>query len=298
MEIRQLKTFQTVAKLLNFHRAADALNYSQSAISAQIKSLEEELGVSVFDRLGKSIRLTEAGQMLMQYSRKILDLEKEVLSNISGWKEPNSTLTIRIPQSVGTYILPAVLSGFQKKYPRVGLDISTCAYHSLQNELKTGLIDVAFLLADSIPFADLKSKSLGRTELVFVAFPGHRLVAGSALSICDLSGETIILPKHDCSYRMKLEQTLIENKVAPATIIELNCVEAVKRSVENQVGIALLPLMSVASELKQNQIAALSWEQKLETGIIMIRHKDKWISPTLSAFMKLFQETLAVSNTP
>ena len=91
MELRQLKTFQTVARLLNFNRAAEILNYSQSAVSTQIKLLEEELGVSLFDRLGKSVCLTEAGHMLVQYSQKMLDIEKETLAKVSGWEEPQGS---------------------------------------------------------------------------------------------------------------------------------------------------------------------------------------------------------------
>jgi DNA-binding transcriptional LysR family regulator len=98
MELRQLKTFKTVAQLLNFNRAAEILNYSQSAVSAQIKLLEEELGVKLFERLGKRIALTQAGETLMRYSQKMLDIEKETLTEVSGWKEPHGSISVRIPQ--------------------------------------------------------------------------------------------------------------------------------------------------------------------------------------------------------
>lgn len=127
MELRQLKTFCTVARLLSFNQAAENLNYAQSTVSTQIRLLEAEFGVPLFDRLGKSVKLTEAGQMLMRYSRRMLDLEAETRANVSGWEEPHGSISIRIPQSIGTHYLPSALSRFRKRFPRVGFDVSTCA---------------------------------------------------------------------------------------------------------------------------------------------------------------------------
>jgi DNA-binding transcriptional LysR family regulator len=293
MELRQLKTFQTIAKLLNFNRAAEILNYSQSAVSAQIKLLEEELGVSLFDRLGKSVRLTEAGHMLVQYSQKMLDIEKETLAKVSGWEEPQGSISIRMPQSIATYLLPAVLSEFHNRFPRVGLDISSCAYHSLPQELKTGIIDVAFLLADSIPFAELKVELLRIEPIVIVASPNHPLAQQPALHIGDLTGQAILLPKHDCSYKMIFEQILTEKKVESATIIELNSIEAIKHCVMKGIGVTMIPMMAVAQEIAQNKLLVLPWsDENLETAILMIWHKDKWLSPTLLAFMDTVKDVM------
>jgi len=293
MELRQLKTFQTVARLLNFNRAAEILNYSQSAVSAQIKLLEEELGVPLFDRLGKSVRLTEAGHMLVQYSQKMLDIEQETLAKVAGWEEPYGSISIRIPQSIGTYLLPSVLSEFQTQFPKVGLDISSCAYHSLQHELKAGLIDVAFLLADSIPFSELKAELLRIEPLVIVSSPDHPLAKQSAIHIRDLAGQSILLPKHDCSYKMLFEQILTEEKVDSATFMELNSIEAIKQCVIKGIGVTMIPMMSVAQEIAQQKLKILPWsEEKLETAILMIWHKDKWLSPTLQAFMDTVKKVM------
>jgi len=293
MELRQLKTFQTVAKLLNFNRAAEILNYSQSAVSAQIKLLEEDLGVPLFDRLGKSVRLTEAGHMLVQYSQRMLDIEKETLAKVAGWEEPYGSLSIRIPQSIGTYLLPSVLSEFTTQFPKVGLDISSCAYHSLQHELKAGLIDVAFLLADSIPFSELKAELLRIEPLVIVSSPDHPLAKKSVMHIRDLTGQSILLPKHDCSYKMLFEQILTEEKVDSATFMELNSIEAIKQCVIKGIGVTMIPMMSVAQEIAQQKLKILPWsEEKLETAILMIWHKEKWLSPTLQAFMDTVKKVM------
>lgn len=293
MELRQLKTFQKVGKLLNFNRAAEALNYAQSTVSVQIRSLEEEFGVPLFDRLGKRVILTEAGQALMRYAQKMLDIEEETLSEVSGRTQPRGSLSIRIPQSLGICFLPEILSNFRTRFPKVGFDINSCAYHALEQELKSGITDLAFLLAESMDAKDLKFELLGITPLLIVVMAGHPLAQRQSIDINDLHGEAIIFPKHDCSYRMVFEQMLMAEKAKPACIFEMNNVEAIKQCVMRGVGIALLPEFSVTSEIKSNQLAVVPWrEEILETGILMIWHKDKWISPTLQAFMSTVRAVL------
>ena len=286
MELRQLKTFQVVAKLMSFKRAAEALNYAQSTVSTQIKLLEEEFGVPLFDRLGTRICLTEAGQMLMRYSQKMLDFEKETVARVSGWEEPHGSISIRIPQSIGTYVLPSVLSKFQSSFPKIGFDISTCAYDTLVYELQTGITDVAFLLADAIPYQELETEVLRIESLVIIASPDHPLARKSAIDLRDLIGQSILLPKHDCMYKMIFQNTLNEEKVDPVVFLELNSIEAIKQCVLKGVGVAMIPMMAIKQEITEKKLAILPWPQeKLETAILMIWHKGKWLSPALQSFM-------------
>lgn len=286
MELRQLKTFQAVGKLLSFNRAAHSLNYAQSTVSVQIRSLEEELGVPLFDRLGKRVVLTEAGQALMRYSQKMIDIERETLSEVTGCTQTQGSLSLRIPQSLSMAWLPGILSKFRRHYPTVNFDINSCAYHSLVHELKSGITDLAFLLTDTINARDLECEVLGVAKLVIVAAPGHPLADRHSLDVHDLKEEAVILPKADCGYRMVFEQILLEEKVTPASIIEMNCVEAVKRCVTHGVGLTILPQMSVAREIDTQKLVVLPWgNTPMETGILMIWHKDKWISPVLQGFM-------------
>lgn len=294
MELRQLKTFQVIARLLSFHRAAEMLNYAPSTVSTQIKLLEEELGVPLFDRLGKRIRLTPAGRMLAQYARRMLDMEKETLTKVSAWQEPHGTLSVRIPQSIGTYLLPSALSIFRKRYPKFGFDIRSCAYDELIYELKTGMTDVAFLLTDAIPFAELVSEVLRIETLVIVSSPTHGLVRKSRFHIGDLAGHAILLPKHDCSYKMVFERILLEENVGGTTFMELNSIEAIKQCVIRGIGVAMLPMMAVRQEIVEKKMVELPWpEEKLETAILMIRHKGKWLSPALQYFMDTIREALS-----
>ncbi|MBI9093181.1 MAG: LysR family transcriptional regulator [Desulfobacterium sp.] len=291
MEIRQLKTFQTVAQLLSFNRAAQVLNYAQSTVSAQIKLLEQELGVSLFERLGKRITLTQEGQKLIRYARKMVDMEQETLTEMSRKEEPHGSISVRIPQTLSTYRLPDILQQFKTHYPKVSFNVSTCASYTLEQELKAGIIDVAFLLADSINALDLQSEVLAYEPLILVADPNHPLATKPKVTVQDLQGESILLPKHDCGYKMQFETMLSERQVKAATITELNSIEAVKQCVIRGIGITIIPQIAVAKEIAHNQLTPLAWtDDTIESAVLMIQHKDKWISPVLKTFMDISRE--------
>lgn len=293
MEIRHLKTFMKVAHLLNFNQAAKALNCSQSTVSAQIKLLEEELDVLLFDRLGKKIALTDAGGKLIRYARKMIDIEKETFSEIAGNGEPVGDISIRAPQSVGTYLIPEVLEIFRRSYPGAGFNIETCSIVSLKDELRSGIVDLAFLLADQAAVKGFQTEVLRIEPLVLIAGPGHSLALKNKIRIQDLTGETIILPKHDCGYKMVFEKMLEEQNIKTASKMEFNSVEAVKRCVMKGIGISIIPRLSVRDEIKAGNLAVLPLtDEILETCVLMIWHKNKWLSPILTEFMDCARKTI------
>lgn len=286
MEFRQLKTFLAVADLLSFNQAAETLNYAQSTISARIRGLEQELGVPLFDRLGKKVALTEAGKIMVRYAKKMTDIEAETIAEVAGWEEPEGSISIRIPQSLGTFILPKVLGDFQKEYPRVNLDINTCTFSSLKQELRSGITDIAFLLMDSIHEADLKTEVLGFVNLFFICSNHSDLAKKDRVTFKDMQHETLLLPKYDCRYNTSFLQTLAELKINPAATLEINSIETIKACVEQNVGVSILPGMAVKNDLDQNRFSSFQIENEtIETAILMILHKDKWLSKSVEAFI-------------
>jgi len=292
MEIRQLRTFRTVAKLLSFNRAAEHLNYAQSSISAQIQTLEEELSVRLFDRLGRRILLTEAGERLLQYAEKILDLADETLAEIAGAKELRGSLTIRIPETFGAYRLPPIIKRFRSSFPEVRLHFITCAHEGLEKDLRKGITDLAFLLTESIQ-ADLGVETLGFESIVIVAHTDHPLVAKPVVHVRDLEGETILLSRVDCSYRRSFQHILDQENVRAGATLEFSSVAAIKKCVMEGVGITILPEVTVAQDIAQGRLAALACEEgKLEVATLMIWYKDRWLSPALIAFMEMTRKVL------
>ena len=293
MELRQLKTFRTVATLLSFNRAADVLHYAQSTVSAQIRTLEEDLGVKLFDRLGKRIVLTEAGELLSQHAQKMLDMEAETLADVKGRNRPQGSLTIRVPQSIGNTYVPHVVSLFRERFPLVSFHFHTCAFHSLENELLTGVTDLAFLLAESIQSANLKAEPLRFERLLMVVNPGNPLAATSRVSVKDLANQALFFPKFDCGYRMAFEQILTERDVKPHTVLEFNSMEMLKNCLKSSEGVAMIPEVSVRSEIQKGELTVIPWEEEdLETAILMIWHKEKWLSASLQAFMDIARSVI------
>jgi len=294
MEIRQLRTFQAVAQMLSFNRAAERLHYAQSSISAQIQALEEELEVKLFDRLGRRILLTEAGERLLQYAEKILDLADETRAEVAGSREPQGSLTIRTPETLGVHRLPPVIKRFRSRFPNVRLHFITCAHEGLEKDLRKGITDLAFLLTESIQSSDLEAETLGFESIRIVARPDHPLAAKQVVRTRDLEGETILLSKVDCSYRRSNQPILDQETVRPGTTLEFNSVAAIKQCVMEGVGITILPELTVAQDIAQGRWAPLAWEEeKLEVATLMIWYKDRWLSPTLSAFMDMTREVLS-----
>jgi len=288
MELRDMKTFAEVARLLSFQRAGTTLHAAQSTVSARIAALEGELGVRLFERTGHRVALTDVGAGLLDYVRKILDLEEEARTWATSESEARGSLSIRTPEYLCAFRMGGVIRRFRERFPLISLDFTACTYESLGKNLRQGVTDLAFLLTDSIRAADLVAEALGVERLVLVAGPEHRLAGAAQVGAEDLRGETLVLSKEDCAYRRILENILDANGIKAGARVEFSSAAALCGCVSNGVGVSLLPELAVREHLAAGRITVLPWaEGELETAVLMIRHKDKWLSPPLAAFMDM-----------
>jgi len=285
MDLQRLQTFRTVATLMNFNQAAEVLHYSQSTVSAQIKTLENEIGVLLFRRIGKSVRLTEAGAKMLVYADKLLAIEAEAVAEVTGRNKVSGLLTLRMPQTLATHYLPRILCDYQPRFPGMRLDITSCALHSLEHELRIGTVDLAFLFADTIGAKNLECELLRIEPLAIVTHPSHPLAARKSVDFKDLEGQVLLLPKSDCGYRMIFEQALATERVTPATVIEMNNIEAIKQTIRAGIGVTIIPEIAIRIDVETGEMARVCWADDLETGLLMIHYKDKWCSPGVEAFM-------------
>lgn len=292
MELRQLKTFRTVASLQSFNQSAKVLNYAQSTVSDQIRGLENDLNVLLFKRMGKRVELTEAGEMLLQYTQRILDIEEEVRSHIVSSDVHQGALSIRIPETVSIYYLPEVLYRFHQEFPKIRFSFNNCTSITLQQEFQSGVTNLAFLITDEEYGApNLVTEVLMSLPLVLVTHPESPLAKKRAVQVPDLHDETIILPQTDCSYSAMLKRALAESKVEPSHIFDFNCLESIKKCVESGTGITLISRISVEKEIEEGRLAVLPWQgNPFHANLLMIWRKDKWISPALEAFMRMVRE--------
>ena len=293
MEFKQLTIFKTAAQELNFTRTATILGYAQSSITSHIQSLEDELGLKLFERIGKRLVLTNPGAKLIKYADQILGLQEEAKEAIGQSSEPSGTLTICVSETHCTYRLPSLLNEFQTKYPNVELIFRPgICEREFPILLSKGLVDVALLSMSPAEFENLIVDKLFQEPIVVICQPEHILTHKKKIKPEDLANQNLLLTEK-CDYRNKFEDWLEEAKVYPHNRLELADVEAIKRCVMAGVGIAALPKIAVQKEVEEGKLAILP-TNSLEFPIFaqLFWHKDKWISPALRAFLDVTRKVL------
>ena len=197
MEFRHLRTFRVVADCSSFSKAAARLFMAQSSVSAQIRSLEDELDLKLFDRLGRRVLITDAGLKLYEYARRIEDMTDEIRSEMTGAKNVRGSLTIRIPETLAATYMPPVVERFYQDNPEATLNFINCTDLQLREELNSGRIDLAFLMADAVHLGDVNVRMLRTENLILIAGPDHALSRKSKIGLDELDGQTLLLPKTD-----------------------------------------------------------------------------------------------------
>ncbi|MGE7913634.1 LysR family transcriptional regulator [Lysinibacillus xylanilyticus] len=291
MDIKQLQTFLTASETLSFTQTAQLLDYAQSTITAQIKSLEEELGVVLFERLGKRITLTEEGKRLQQYALKMLDLDMEMKKAMLNEQE-QAVLKIGAQESQCVYRLPSILQQFQKSHPKVKIIFKPVHTTEIAKDLlQSGNLDVAFITDIYRETPMLQRERLLQEQLIFVSAPTDDNEGENVFSLQELSKETMLLTESGCSYRNQLEIELQQEGVHPLQMIEFASIEAIKQCVMAGLGISFLPKMVVEKELENGSLKELDPSLSLVPIFTDIAwHKGKHIQAFLSDFIKISQE--------
>jgi DNA-binding transcriptional LysR family regulator len=297
MDLRQLNAFITISKLQSFTQAADALGYAQSSITTQIKLLEGELGVRLFERIGKSITLTHEGKKLLPYAKQMLKLSEEIKNVIADNEVPSGTLTIGAAESLCVIRLPEILKEFRKLYPQVEVSLKFGSCADFRHFLRDNIIDVAFSLGTSISSEDFITEIELNEKMLLLTSPGHPLINKERILPEDISQEPLILTEMGCSYRAVFENILNRHNIKPYVALETGSVQAIKQFTMSGLGITLLPEVAVKDELANNKLVTLNWEGE-DFGIVsqILYHKDKWISPALKAFLEL-SKTIMCNDT-
>ncbi len=197
MEIRQLRTFRVVADNLSFSKAADQLCMAQSSVSAQIRSLEEDLDLRLFDRIGRRVLITDAGLKLYEYARRIEEMTDEIRTEVTGAKSVRGALTIRIPETLAAVYMPSVVERFHEDNPQVKLTFINCSDRQLREELNSGRIDLAFLMTDAVHLREVNVRMLKTEALILVAGAAHCLNKLDKVGFKDLNGQSLLLPRTD-----------------------------------------------------------------------------------------------------
>ena len=255
--VHQLTVFRMVALHLSYTRAAQALYLSQPAVAQQVKTLEQVLGLRLFERLGRGIVLTPAGQEFLSHTERLLTLLAEttpVVHEIHTLRRGSVTIGASI--SAGTYVVPPLLGAFHARYPGVHITLVVAHRRSIEEDLLTHQIDLGVM-----SFIEQRARFvvelLRPYELLVVASPFHRLAGRSAIPLHDLHGETLLMREPESVTRLATELQFAQAGVPIPASLELGNIEATKEGVAAELGIAVLPRESVELELASGDLVML-----------------------------------------
>ncbi|WP_028609087.1 LysR family transcriptional regulator [Paenibacillus harenae] len=295
MELRQLNTFRTVASTLNFSRAAEVLNYVPSNVTMQIKALEDELGVRLFDRLGKQLVLTTAGKRFLTHIQGVLNKLDEARSVVHDNENLSGTLTISANEVLCAYRLPVVFRLFRSRYPGVRLIFRSVSNQQLKQTLFEGTADVVFMLDESIRSTGLAVEPLLEETFRLFAAPDHPLAKLTALQLEDFHGEVFLTNEKGCTYRTMFDRAFEKEGIDSITYLEFQNAEAIKQCAIAGIGIAFLPEITAKAEVERGELVALPWQiPDLHVFTQMLWHKDKWLSPIMLSFIEAAREVIAI----
>ena len=291
MTITQLVTFLKIAESGNFSAAANSLGYAQSTVTMQIKQLEDELGVELFDRLGKSVSLTSAGERLVVYAEKMEQLEREIRSDVPSADEPTGIIKLGISESLCYNRFPRILLEYTKAYPKIDIQLSFIMHDTFPDMLKKGSLDLVYTLNPPIERDDLNLLYKNKESLGFYVSPNHPLAKKKKVSEKDLEGMPMLLTSHNCSFRKMLLTELSKADISPRIALETGSKEILKQFAANELGIAFMPDMAAEEEVKSGRLVRLNWKgSTFPIYSQVFVHKDKHIGKAIQGLVEIISD--------
>jgi DNA-binding transcriptional LysR family regulator len=291
MNFNQLWIFYNVAKHKSFSSAAEALFLTQPAISTQVKLLENYYKIRLFDRYGKKIKLTCAGEVLFSYAEKILNLIKEADSVIEDIKGTNSgILKISASLTMGTYYLPNILSIFKRMYPNIEIQMMVGNSEGVIENVLSFNSDLGFI-GHMVSHEKLIITPSIEEELVIIVSPSHEFASQKAIKLSKLNGQYFILREKGSGTREEVEGKLKMENVVVKVIMELGSNEAIKRAVEAGLGISIISANVVEREVDAGLLKMVRLSpKKIKRNFYIIYHRDKYLSSIIRSFLQMTSE--------
>ena len=284
MELDQVTAFLEVARQRSFSRAAEKLYRTQPAISAQIRALEQELGQKLFDRSGRKIFLTPAGDVLYEYGEKLVALHRETLQRVKDVQDAVAgKLVVGANEATCLYVLPQVFAGFKRKYPQVGISIYRNFSHKILQKMAEHQVDIGIV---TLPVMqnNLKVMPIYEDELQVVVPAKHPLAKRAAVKIEDLVPEPLIFPKGGHT-RELLDKIFRKYQHQLHISMELASVESIKKFVGAGLGISLLSRTYAEMETKSGILKLIPLQgMQLVRRLGLVYRTDHYLSRAVQAF--------------
>jgi len=298
MEWQQIIGFYYVAKLGSFTKAANATFRTQSAISQQIKNLEEELGCQLLERIGKrKLRLTSAGESFFKFSETVMQRYDSLVEELSeAIDSQKGSLRMAAPFTTLYHLFPLALKSYIKQFPNVDLIVLDRSQQNIIDLIKNGDIDFGFVLESNVP-KDLTALRWKETGTVLMTPKGHPLAKVKRVSLKQIGKYPLILPPINLKYRSNLEERFQKLGIDYHIIMESSNVELSSRYVEMGLGISFATVVKDLPELKKRKLKFLPMDHLFKSDYIVVAmRKDKTLISYKNAFIKILLGE-ALSNT-
>ena len=291
MNLHHLAIFTTVAATGSLTASARKLHISQPALSRELKAFESRLGVTLFERHAKGMRLTQAGEVLNRYAVRLFELERTAeaaMREIAG--AMRGRLTLGASNTIGTYVLPPVLAAYRRQRPRVQISL----FVGNTEQVSQGVDDMLFMLGfieGPLHVQGLRTTVFQQDEIVPVAAPDHPLLKRKTLKPSDLSGEPLLMRERGSGTRELIAAALQRQNIEQGDTMEFGNTEALKRAAVYGGGIAWLPRICIRNELRDGQLRELPLrELAITRPLMMVQRENAPMEPAAEAFLRLLQQ--------
>jgi DNA-binding transcriptional LysR family regulator len=288
MDLLQLEHFLAVVEERTFTRAAERVCRTQPAVSQSIKKLEEEIGTALFARDLHDVSLTEAGKVLAEHARRMVRARDEAIRELGALKSlKTGTLTIAAHETAAVYLLPAPLRTYLHKFPEIRVGIYRSRLDEIPRQVMDREVHVGFV-KDEPGFHELQSVEVHADEMVLIASPRHPLVGRAEVHVRDLGQEHFVL-HHLCSAtEQKIMRLFDQHSTRCHIVAELWSFENIKSFVQAEVGLAIVPRITVRQELRDGSLARIRIpELNIPRRTLMVYREQGYLSASARELIKI-----------
>lgn len=288
MNLHHLAIFHAVAETGSISACAERMHISQPAISRQLKAFEQRIGVVLFERLPRGMRLTQPGEVLRDYAARLFAIARTAEAAVKELSDARQGhLSIGASNTVGTYILPTLLARFRRGYPDVGISM----FVGNTEQVSQGVADLRFMIGfieGPLHVPDLRADRFIDDEILPVAAADHPLSGKKRLLAADLCGQPLLMREPGSGTRELIEAHLQRHGIHPGNIVEFGNTEAIKQAAVHGGGIAWLPRVCMPRELAARELVRLPVKlPTLRRPLSVIRRPGGYTAPVAEAFLEL-----------
>lgn len=289
MDLRLLHTFRMVVESAGITRAAERLHLSQSAVSAHIQQLEQRLGVSLFDRTSKGVRLTQPGEVLNGYSMRILSLVQETEEHLTSLRETRGNrVRLGATDGISSLYLPHTLQMFRREHPGAEILVREGKTTDLLQQVQQDELDFA-LIPTILASEAYEVTPLVDLELVVICARAHALASQSWVTLEDLVHHPLVLYETGCAYRHTIEMACVSLGQVPQVVMESSGLDSIRRAVESGIGVSVLPAASL-TDLRPGAFCVKPLRGvDVRLPVAMVNRKGRYLSAAARAMMEIIR---------